>query len=198
MDICDIEGAVEGILFASGEPMTVERIAAVLGITPEAVMDTARIMMDQYSFDKRGIRMVILDNSLQLCSSPEYSDYIRMALETRKMPQLSQPALEVLAIIAYFQPTTKAFIEQMRGVDSDYTVSLLLERGLIEPCGRLPVPGRPVLYRTTKGFLRTFGMSTLNELPELPELDTDTENQLKLQNAIDTLIAGKAEEQADS
>jgi segregation and condensation protein B len=103
MEIRDIEGAIEGILFASGEPVSVERIAAVLGIDTELVSDTSERMIDRYSLERRGIRMVRLDNSLQLCSSPEYADCIRLALESRKMPQLTQPALEVLAAIAYFQ-----------------------------------------------------------------------------------------------
>lgn len=194
MEIRDIEGAIEGILFASGEPVTVDRIAAVLGIDTNLVYDTAERLMDRYSGERRGIRMVRLDNALQLCSSPEYADFIRLALESRKMPQLTQPALEVLAIIAYYQPTTRAYIEQVRGVDSSYTVGLLQERGLIEACGRLSVPGRPVLYRTTKIFLRTFGISTLAELPELPESEGDAEGQLKIQNAIDVLLPHQQEE----
>lgn len=187
MEIRDIEGALEGILFASGEPVSTERIAAVLGVDTETVLDVARRMMDRYSFERRGIRLVLLDGALQLCSAPEFADYIRLALETRKPPQLTQPALEVLAVIAYYQPTTRAYIEQIRGVDSAYTVNLLQERGLVEPCGRLSVPGRPVLYRTTNNFLRTFGITSLEELPELPETETDTDGQLQIENAIQAL-----------
>ena len=187
MEIRDIEGAIEGILFASGEPVSVERISAVLGIDTELVSDTSRRMIDRYSLERRGIRMVRLDNSLQLCSSPEYADCIRLALESRKMPQLTQPALEVLAAIAYFQPVTRSFVEQLRGVDSSYTVGLLQERGLIEPCGRLSVPGRPILFRTTKNFLRTFGISSLAELPVLPETESDPDGQMKIQSAIEAL-----------
>jgi segregation and condensation protein B len=187
MEIRDIEGAIEGILFASGEPVSSERIAAVLGIDTGLVTDTAARMQDRYSFERRGIRLVTLNNSLQLCSSPEYADYIRLALESRKQPQLTQPALEVLAIIAYFQPVTKAYIEQVRGVDSAYTVGLLQDRGLVETCGRLSVPGRPLLYRTTTAFLRTFGISNLEELPELPDAEGDEEGQLTIKNAIAAL-----------
>ena len=189
MEIRDIEGAIEGILFASGEPVPIERIAAVLAVDKELIEDTACRLMDWYSFERRGIRLLRLENTLQLCSAPEYADSIRLALETRKPPQLTQPALEVLAIIAYFQPVTKAYIEQVRGVDSSYTVGLLQERGLIEPGGRLSVPGRPILYKTTKTFLRTFGISSIEELPNLPEAETDTDGQLKIQNAIDLLSA---------
>lgn len=192
MEIRDIEAAAEAILFASGEPVSLDRIAAVLAVDKEIISDVADRMMDKYSYERRGIRLVRLENSLQLCSSPEYADFVRLALETRKPPQLTQPALEVLAVIAYFQPVTKAYIEQVRGVDSAYTVSLLQERGLVEPCGRLSVPGRPLIYGTTKNFLRTFGMTTLDELPPLPEVEEDTDGQLKIQNAISALIGGEA------
>ena len=168
MGIHDIEAAIEAILFASGDPVSVERIAAVLGIDPKLVVDAAEAMRDKYETSGRGIRLVRLENSLQLCSAPEYADYIRLALESGKQPRLTQPALEVLSIIAYFQPATRAYIEQVRGVDCTYTISLLQSRGLIEPRGRLAVPGRPVLYGTTQTFLRTFGITTLDELPELP------------------------------
>lgn len=188
MEIREIEGAIEGILFASGEPVSADRIAAVLGIDTKLVFDTADILADKYSFEHSGIRLIRLENSLQLCSAPEYASYIRLALETRKPPQLTQPALEVLAIVAYFQPVTRAYIEQVRGVDSAYTVNLLQERGLIEPCGRLAVPGRPVLFRTTAAFLRTFGISSVDELPPLPEPEEeDDDGQLKLIQAINAL-----------
>ena len=194
MEIRDIEGAIEGILFASGEPVSIERIAAVLGIEAELISRIAERMIDQYSTGRRGIRMVRLDNTLQLCSSPAYADCIRLALESRKMPQLTQPALEVLAAIAYFQPVTRSFVEQLRGVDSSYTVGLLQERGLIEPCGRLSVPGRPILFRTTKSFLRTFGITALSDLPALPETESDPDGQLKIQSAIDALRANMPDE----
>lgn len=188
MEIREIEGAIEGILFASGEPVSAERIAAVLGIDTKLVFDTADRMADRYGFEHSGIRLVRMENSLQLCSAPEYASYIRLALETRKPPQLTQPALEVLAIVAYFQPVTRAYIEQVRGVDSAYTVNLLQERALIEPCGRLAVPGRPTLFRTTAAFLRTFGISSVDELPPLPEPENeDDDGQLKLIQAINAL-----------
>lgn len=187
MEIHDIESAIEGILFAAGEPVSIDRLASVLAVEKETVSDIADKLIDYYRYERRGIRLVRLENSLQLCSSPEYSDLIRTALETRKPPQLTQTALEVLAVVAYYQPVTKAYIEQVRGVDSYYTVGVLQDRGLIEPCGRLEAPGRPVLYRTTKSFLRTFGLSSLAELPELPTAEDDIEGQLKIQDAIDAL-----------
>ncbi len=116
MEIHDIESIIEGILFASGEPVGISRIALVLGIDEATVGDAALKLRDRYVFERKGLRLVFLDKAIQLCSSPEYIDYIRLALETRKQPQLSQQALEVLAIVAYFQPVTKAYIEQVRGV----------------------------------------------------------------------------------
>ena len=174
-----MEGAIEGILFASGEPVPVERIAAVLAVPQSTVVDIAQRLADKLSFERRGIRLFKLENTLQLCSAPEYSDYIRAALETRKPPRLTNTALEVLTVVAYFQPVTRAYIEQVRGIDSSYTVGVLVERGLIEPCGQLDAPGRPTLFRTTKAFLRTFGLSSLEELPELPSVQSE-DGQLKI------------------
>ncbi len=188
LEIRDIQGIIEGILFASGEPVSIKRLAAVTGADAALISDAADEMANKYSFERRGIRLIRLEDALQLCSASEYSEYIRLALETRKPPQLTQPALEVLAVIAYFQPVTRTYIEEVRGVDSSYTVNLLLERGLIEPCGKLAVPGRPTLFRTTDVFLRTFGISSISELPPLPETDTeDDDGQLKLMQAITAL-----------
>lgn len=188
MDIHELEKEIEGILFASGEPVEMERIAAVLGIDMLTLQNTVDCMSDQYVYQNRGIRLIKLDRSLQLCSAPELADIIRLTLETRKPPQLSQAALEVLAIIAYFQPVTRLFIEEIRGVDSSYTVNLLQERGLIEVCGRMSVPGRPAMFRTTAAFLRTFAIASLKELPPLPEMNyEDEDGQIKLLQALQNL-----------
>jgi len=184
-----IECAIEAILFVSGEPVKQTRIAAALGVEESDVESAAERMRDKYSFERRGIRLVRLDDTLQLCSSPEYSDCIRYALETRKPPQLSQPALEVLSIIAYFQPVTRVYIEQIRGVDSVYTIGLLLDRNLVEPCGRLAAPGRPLLYRTTHVFLRTFGLESLSDLPQLPQIESGEDGRGGIQEAIFELRA---------
>ena len=168
MELKELEGAIEGILFAAGDPVPVERICFVLEQDKETVESVCQRLADQYSYERRGVRLVKLDSSWQMCSAPEYADYIRKTLESRKPAKLSQPALEVLSIIAYFQPVTRAYIEQVRGVDSSYTVGLLLERELICEAGRLSVPGRPMQFRTTKNFLRAFGLSSLDDLPELP------------------------------
>ena len=175
MELKEVESAIEGILFAAGEPVGVERLCMTLEIDRATADAVCQRLADQYSYERRGIRLVKLENCYQLCSAPEYAGYIRKAFESRKPARLSQPALEVLAIIAYYQPTTKAYLDQIRGVDSAYTVGLLTERELIEECGRLAVPGRPILYRTTQNFLRSFGLASLEELPDLPSASAEDE-----------------------
>ena len=188
MELKELEGAIEGILFAAGDPVPVDRICFVLEQDKETVESVCQRLADQYSYERRGVRLVKLDNSWQTCSAPEYADYIRKTLESRKPAKLSQPALEVLSIIAYFQPVTRAYIEQVRGVDSSYTVGLLLERELICEAGRLSVPGRPMQFRTTKKFLRAFGLSSLDDLPELPSSTQDgVQMTLELESAIEKL-----------
>ncbi len=188
MELKEMEAALEGILFASGEPVSVERLCLTLEADRPTIEAVAQRLSDHYSYERRGIRLVKLDTSYQLCSAPEYAEYIRKAMESRRPAKLSQPALEVLAIIAYYQPATRAYVDQIRGVDSTYTVGLLLERDLIEENGRLAVPGRPILYRTTKNFLRTFSLSSLDELPELPDTSTeDGQLTMEMQAAVERL-----------
>ena len=195
MELKEIESAIEGILFAAGEPVGVERICLALEIDRATADAVCQRLADAYSYERRGIRLVKLDSSYQLCSAPEFAPYIRKAFESRRPARLSQPALEVLAIIAYYQPVTRAYVDQVRGVDSSYTVGLLLERDLIEESGRLAVPGRPILYRTTKTFLRSFGLSSLEELPELPSGTQEGDQMtLKLEEAVAKLKAGEAGE----
>ena len=174
----EIEAAVEGILFASGEPVHIDRICLAAELDRPTAELVLQKLMDYYSFERRGMRLLRLEDSWQLCSAPEYADVIRRAFEIRKPAKLSQPALEVLTIIAYYQPTTRAYVDQIRGVDSSYTVGLLLDRHLIEECGRLQVPGWPRLYRTTQAFLRAFHLNSLEELPQLPGMEAD--GQLRL------------------
>ena len=173
LDLHEVEAAVEAILFAAGEPLPIERICLALDLDRPTAEQVLQKLGDHYAYERRGIRLVRMEDCYQLCSSPDYADLIRKAFEIRKTARLSQPALEVLTIVAYYQPTTRAYVDQVRGVDSSYTVSLLLERGFIEECGRLQVPGRPRLYRTTKKFLRDFHLSSLEELPEIPGIETD-------------------------
>ena len=184
MDRKEMESAVEGILFASGEPVRVDRICVALGIDRPAAEQILQKLMDYYAYERRGIRLLKIEDSWQLCSAPDYADVIRRAFEIRKPAKLSQPALEVLTIIAYYQPTTRAYVDQIRGVDSSYTVGLLLDRHLIEECGRLQVPGRPRLYRTTKAFLRAFHLKSLDDLPEIPGLEADGQLRLDQDGAV--------------
>ena len=186
METVNIKSAIEAILFAAGEPVPAARISIILGVDEADVFAAAKELSDEYSFEQRGIRLLRLENKLQLCSSPEYAAVITKTLEQRKPPMLSQPALETLAVVAYFQPVTRAYIDQVRGVDSSYTVGVLLDRGLIERCGKLDVPGRPSLLRTTDVFLRTMGVSSLDELPELPDISSG-DGVKKLEDAIDKL-----------
>ena len=170
MEMKEVEAAIEGILFASGEPVKVDRICVALDLDRPTVEQVLQKLMDYYAYERRGVRLVRMEDCWQMCSAPDYADVIRKAFEIRKPARLSQPALEVLTIIAYYQPTTRAYVDQIRGVDSAYTIGLLLERKLIEECGRLQVPGRPHLYRTTRNFLRAFHLDSLDDLPEMPDL----------------------------
>ena len=197
MELKELESAIEGILFAAGDPMPTERLCLVLEQDRETVDSVCQRLADQYSYERRGIRLVKLENCWQMCSAPDWADQIRRALENRKPARLSQPALEVLAIIAYFQPVTRAYIEQVRGVDSSYTVGLLLERELICEAGRLSVPGRPMQFRTTKNFLRSFGLTSLADLPELPSATQEgVQMTLELESAIERLQESEAGEAA--
>ena len=182
----DLTSAIEAILFAAGDSVPLARLSLVLGVSEQDVETSVKMLQESYAQQQRGMRILRLEDKGQMCSAREYASFISKTLEQRKPPVLSQPALETLAVVAYFQPVTRAYIEQVRGVDSSYTVGVLNERGLIEECGRLEVPGRPVLFRTTDVFLRTMGISSLDELPELPDM-TDSDGMEKLQEKIDEL-----------
>ena len=186
MEYMNIKSALEAILFAAGEPVPAARISLILEQDEETVWDAARELSEQYEKEGRGIKILKLDKALQMCSAPEYAAVIGKTLEQRKPPMLSQPALETLAIVAYVQPVTRAYIDQVRGVDSSYTVGVLIDRGLIERCGKLDVPGRPSLLRTTDVFLRTMGISELSQLPTLPDIATGDAAK-KLEDAIEKL-----------
>ena len=182
MESEQLQRAIEAILFAAGERIDIGRLAAALETDASDVEKAADDLADKYAFERRGIRILKLEKGYQMVSSGEMADYVTKALETRKPPKLSSSQLETLTIIAYYQPTTRAYVDQIRGVDSSYTVGLLLDRGLIEECGRLQVPGRPRQYRTTKQFLRAFHLSSLKELPELPD-DIGEDGQMRLNEA---------------
>ena len=184
MEDAEIKRAIEAILFAAGDPVGVDRMAIAIGAGRDQIEENLKALMDAYSFERRGMRIIRLEDAYQMVSAQELSEVISRALETRKPPKLSASALETLTVIAYYQPTTKAFVEQIRGVDSSYTISALLNKKLIEEQGRLSVPGRPILYGTTPDFLRTFGIASLDDLPEvdLPKAQTQ---QLEMQLSIE-------------
>lgn len=170
MERKELQRICEAILFAAGEPVEAERLCFATETDPRELHEAMRELMDLYAFERRGIRILHLESSYQMCSQNDLAPWVTKALETRKPPRLSASQLETLTIIAYYQPTTKAFVEKIRGVDSAYTVSALLNKKLIEENGRLEAPGRPILYRTTADFLRTFGLESLEELPEMEKV----------------------------
>ena len=170
MDFEQLQRAIEAILFAAGERVELSRLAMALETDEPDVAAAADALADALAFERRGIRILKLDSGYQMVSSGEMADYITKALETRKPPKLSSSQLETLTIIAYYQPATKAMVEQIRGVDSAYSVAALMNKKLIEEAGRLNVPGRPIQYKTTPDFLRTFGISSLEELPPIEKV----------------------------
>ncbi len=186
MNEMNIKSALEAILFAAGEPVPAARLSLILQKDEEEIWAAANELASEYEEGGRGMRVLKLDKALQMCSAPEFSSVIGKTLEQRKPPMLSQPALETLAVVAYFQPVTRAYIDQVRGVDSSYTVGVLIDRGLIERCGKLDVPGRPALLRTTDVFLRTMGIGELSQLPALPDIASGDAAK-KLEDAIEKL-----------
>ncbi len=171
MEYEQLKRAIEAILFAAGESVDVDRMAFALEVDASEVRQACDALADLYSYERRGIRIIRLGNAYQMVSSGEMADFVTKALETRKPPKLSGAQLESLTVIAYYQPATKAMVEQIRGVDSSYSISALLNKKLICEAGRLNVPGRPFQYATTPDFLRTFGLSSLDELPEIDRVD---------------------------
>ena len=171
MEQTELQRAIEAILFAAGERVELSRLSMALESDEKDVEAAANALCDELAFERRGIRIIRLEKGYQMVSSGEMADFITRALETRKPPRLSSSQLETLTIIAYYQPSTKAMVEQIRGVDSSYSVAALMNKKLIEEAGRLNVPGRPILYRTTPDFLRTFGISSLEELPPIEKIN---------------------------
>ena len=181
MEQTELQRAIEAILFAAGEPVEASRLAMALEADEKDIAQAADALADSFAFARRGIRILKLDKGYQMVSSGEMADYITKALETRKPPKLSASQLETLTIIAYYQPATKALVEQIRGVDSSYSVGALLNKKLIEEAGRLNVPGRPIQYKTTPDFLRTFGISSLEELPPIEKINFAESEQLTIE-----------------
>lgn len=165
---------LEAVLFAGGEPVEAGRISAALEVEEELLPRLASLVNDRYEETKSALHILRLGDSYQLATREAYAECIRAAMESKRNTPLSQAAMEVLALVAYNQPVTKGFIEQVRGVDSGAVVNTLVERGLLEEQGRLDLPGRPIAYRTSAHFLRCFGISSIQELPPLPRGDGQT------------------------
>ena len=170
MERDELQRAIEAILFAAGERIDISRLSLAMEADETEIEAAADALMDTYAFERRGIRILKLEKGYQMVSAGEMAPYVTKALETRKPPKLSSSQLETLTIVAYYQPATKAMVEQIRGVDSAYSVAALLNKKLIEEAGRLNVPGRPIQYKTTPDFLRTFGLSSLEELPPIDKI----------------------------
>lgn len=194
MEERELKNAAEAIIFACGTPVEAERIAQALGIKRQYAMDICNALVKEYDEAKRGIRIIRLNESYQMCSVEAYAEYIRTVMDLRRNTPLSQAASEVLAVVAYNQPVTKAFIEQVRGVDCSGVVSSLVARQLIEEKGRLELPGKPLIYGTTEHFLRCFNISSLDELPSLPAEEESDEEKRK-ENSLQADSENKYEQQ---
>ena len=188
LGITDIEAAIEAILYAAGYPISYSKLSDVLGIGVKEVKTVVKHMSERYNSTEsgHGISLLSFDDSCQFCTKEQFAPYIREALGIRRGGNLSASSMEVLAIVAYNQPVTRAFIDTVRGVDSAYAVGSLIDKQLIEACGRLDAPGRPMLYGTTEKFLRVFGISSLSELPEV--------EQLPLTNEAVNIVEGEQQE----
>ncbi len=190
VQIKNIEAAIEAILYAAGYPVKYEKIAEVLGLDVRNTKTVIEHMSESFAAEERGIQLLLFPETCQLSTKEQYATYVREALGIRRGGNLSASSMEVLAVVAYNQPVTRSFIDQVRGVDSSYAVNSLIDKELITSCGRLDAPGRPMLYATTDKFLRVFGLNSLSELPatetlvpereELPILKED-DSQLEIE-----------------
>ncbi|MGN1481527.1 SMC-Scp complex subunit ScpB [Porcipelethomonas sp.] len=171
-------GAVEAILFASGEPVDEHRISEAAGVDKNSISGLVKALNDRYRDSESALNIVRLGNGYQMCTKKEYAEYIRAAMEYKKQIPLSNAAMEALTVIAYNQPVTKSFVENVRGIDSSSVINSLVDKGLLEEAGRLEVPGRPVAYKTTDNFLRCFGLSSLDDLPPLVREGDDSQTSL--------------------
>lgn len=174
----NIECALEAVLFSLGEAVEIERLAQALEVREDEVKEAFEKLKSKYEKENRGIKLIEIDGSVQMCSNPDYFECIKRVTQIEKQAGLSSAALETLSIIAYNQPVTKGTIEFIRGVDCTYSVTRLLERGFIDELGRAETPGRPILYGTTMEFLRCFGLKSLEELPPLPEKETPVDIEI--------------------
>lgn len=166
MEIRDIQAVIEAVLFAAGDAVELEKLADIVDVDKRSLREILKKMMDEYNFERRGVHIIRLEDSYQICTRGEFHDYIAMLAEPRRKQNLSAAAMEVLAIVAYKQPVTRTTIEHIRGVNCDYIVNRLIEKNLIEEVGRLDAPGRPILFGTTQEFLRCFGITGIEDLPD--------------------------------
>lgn len=184
MEIKQYQAAIEAIVFASGEPVPVSRLALALELDEDTTRRIAEDWVQDVNTRAGGMTALRLDDSYQLCSSKAYAGYVRKAMDIRRNTPLSQAAMEVLAIIAYNQPVTRPFVEQVRGVDCSAVIQGLQQKGLIEEKGRMDLPGRPLLYGTSANFLRCFGVSSLDQLPPLPQQEDNTMRETTLDEVL--------------
>lgn len=184
MEIREIQAIIEAVLFAAGDAVEIERLADIVDVDKRSLREILKKMIDDYNYERRGIHIIKMEDSYQMCTRGEYLEYVSMLAEPPRKQNLSNAALEVLAIVAYKQPVTRSSIEHIRGVNCDYIVNRLIERNFIEEQGRLDAPGRPILFGTTQHFLRSFGVSSLAELPEFDSLGESAENieQIEMEN----------------
>ncbi len=179
MQIANIESAIEAILYAAGYPVKYEKLSEVLGLDVKDVKTMVEHMAAQYNKEDsvRGINLLMFEETCQFCTKEQYAPYIREALGIRRGGNLSASSLEVLAVVAYNQPVTRAYVDTVRGVDSSYAMNSLIDKGLIEASGRLDAPGRPMIYSTTEKFLRVFGINSISDLPQTESLDDIAKNE---------------------
>lgn len=171
MEIKEIQAIIEALLFAAGEAVELDTIADIVDVDKKTLKGIIKKMMDEYNYERRGLHIIRLENSYRMCTRGEYKEYVSMLMKPGRKLQLSNAAIEVLAITAYKQPVTRSEIERVRGVNCDYIVNRLIERGFIAEVGRLSdAPGRPILFGTTKKFLQTFGIESISDLPEFESL----------------------------
>ena len=186
-----MEAIVEAILFAAGRPVETNELITTLELSEEEIENIIKKMQEKYEEENRGIQIIKIEKAYQLCTKKDYYEYIYPILDNRVKPSISNAAMETLAIIAYNPKITRAEIESIRGVNTDGTIYKLLEYNLIEDAGKLDAPGRPTTYRTTKEFLKLFGISSLDELPELPRYKIDENEQI----VIDDILAEQVEKE---
>ncbi len=195
MEIREIQAIIESVLFAAGDAVEIEKLADIIDVDKRSLREILKKMMDDYNLSRRGIHIIRMEDSYQMCTRGEYHEYVSRLAEPPRKQNLSNAALEVLSIVAYKQPVTRTSIEHIRGVNCDYIVNRLIERNFIEEKGRLDAPGRPILFGTTQHFLRSFGISSLSDLPEFETLGQTAEDAEQIE--MDGVIEYKQEEMPD-